>query len=251
MKIGLVLSGGGARGFAHIGAIKALEEFGVKPNIISGTSAGAAVGALYAAGYNIDEIESIFTENSFLKFNDFAWSRSGLLSTNSNEKTFRKYLHHRTIESLEIPLYIAATDIMNACLTLFSKGDIVTAILASSAIPFLFEPIQYQDKTYIDGGAINCFPIEPLLNQCDAIIGVYVNSVQKTNRKLGMMEIFDRSFHLALYNEVSEKKEKCTVYIEPPELQNYSMFDFKKSKEIINIGYDYTIKQEQKLLNLK
>jgi NTE family protein len=240
MKIGLVLSGGGARGLAHIGVLMALEESGITPNFISGSSAGAMIGAFYAAGYSIGDIRDIVLNNSIFHFNDFAWSKTGLLKTSSNEGILRKYFKDHTFETLKTPLYISATDIMNAEVIVFSSGDLVKAILSSSAIPVLFEPVKYMDKLLIDGAAMSCFPVAPLINRCDTIIGVYVNPVKKTNKVLSMMDIVDRGIHLALYNEVLLKKGACNLFIEPPALQDYSMFDFNKTQELIEIGYQYT-----------
>ncbi len=138
----------------------------------------------------------------------------------------------------------------NACIEVFSTGDIVRAIIASSAIPVLFEPVKYRDKVFIDGGAINCFPVEPLLDSCGFIIGNYVNPVRKTDATLDMMQVFDRGFHLALYHEIQTKQKLCHVYIEPAALQNYYMFDFKKAAEIMQIGYEETLMHSAELNRL-
>ena len=109
---------------------------------------------------------------------------------------------------------------------------------------------QYKNKMLIDGGAADCFPVQPLIGKCDCIIGVYVNPVKKTTRKLSMQDIFDRGFHLALYNEVRLKRKYCNVFIEPPALNDYSTFDFKRSEELIDVGYEYTRQLKRQLGSL-
>lgn len=246
-RIGLVLSGGGARGLAHLGVLKALEKFDIKPVIISGTSSGAVIGAFYAAGYPIDEIVDIISKNTIFHFGDFAWSKSGLLASAANEKMYRKYFKHKSFEDLKLPLYISATDILAGKTIYFSSGDVVKPMLASTAIPAIFEPVKYKNHLLIDGSALSGLPVEPLLKRCEVIIGSYVNPVNPIKNISGMLNIFDRGYHLTSYKDVKEKKEYCDLFLEPPALINYTMFDFKKAKEIIEIGYKYTIKQKGKI----
>jgi NTE family protein len=250
-KIGLVLSGGGARGIAHIGVLKGLQELGIEPGVISGTSSGAVIGAFFAAGYTPSEIAEIIFGNKFFHFSDLAWNTSGFLASDENEKMFRTYLKRKRFNDLNIPLYVSATDILKGEAVFFSSGDVVKAILASSAIPIIFAPVHYKNRMLIDGSAITCFPTEPLLNKCEALIGVYVNPINKIRGISGMINIFDRGYHLTLYNEVRPKKILCDVFIEPAELVNYSMFDFKKGKELIEIGYKSVMKQRKKFLSIK
>ncbi len=246
-KVGLVLSGGGARGIAHIGVLKALQESGIKPDVISGTSSGALIGAFYAAGYAISEIEEIIIKNHFFHFSDFALNKSGLFKSAANEEMFHKYFKQKTFSDLNLPLYIATTDILEGKTVFYSSGDLVKLMLASSAIPAIFEPVQYENRFLIDGSAGCGFPIEPLQNNCDTIIGSYVNPIGSIKEISGMLNIFDRGFHIAQYKEVEQKKQYCNLFIEPPALVNYNMFDFKKEKELIEIGYEYTMQLTKKL----
>lgn len=247
IKIGLALSGGGARGIAHLGLLKALEELGVSLSVLSGTSAGAMISAFYAAGFSIEEIFSIVVENNFFKWHDFAFSKKGLLTVESNEKLFRSYLGNRTFSTLKIPIFLSAADVQTGELVKLSEGDLVSAILASSAIPMLFEPVLREGKLLIDGSAGDCFPVEAIRQSCDVLIGSYTNSIAATSRKLGMAEIFDRGYHMSLYSEVAIKKNHCELFLEPPRLSDYSMFDFKKAEEIYQIGYDYALSYSEVL----
>jgi NTE family protein len=246
-KIGLVLSGGAARGIAHIGVLKALNELGIKPDHISGSSIGAMIGAFYAAGFPPDEMQTIVMENTFFHFSDLAFNKTGLLKNGANENMLRKYLKHLKFEDLEIPLYITGTDIRNARAEVFSSGDVVKAVLASSALPVLFEPVKYKGRSFVDGSIMSCMPVEALPKKCDIIIGSHVNPVFKTKRKLFMLDVFDRAFHLGACHEMKEKKRSCDIYIEPPGLNEFSMNDFKRVDNLVYIGYSHTKKLKNKI----
>jgi NTE family protein len=241
VKTGLVLSGGGARGFAHLGVLKGLEELGVRIDMVSGTSCGAIIGALYCAGYTTTEIGKIIKSNSIFHVNGIAWSSSGLLKPESAEKTYLKYFPARSFDVMKIPLYISASDLLSGKAIVFSSGDLVTIVSASSAIPVIFEPVKYQGYLLADGAATSCFPVEPLVGQCEKIIGVYVNPVGVLQELSGVSGIIDRNVHLAIHREFEQKKGLCNFNIEPAELSGYGMFDFRKADELVDIGYRYTM----------
>ena len=216
MKIGYVLSGGGIRGIAHFGAIKALEEQGIKPSIISGASAGAIVGAFYAAGYKPKEIIAIINEVKIFNPQHFKIWKAGLFDMGSFESIFLKYFPENTFESLNLPLYVAATEIKKGEIKYFSEGNLSKALMASSCIPIVFQPVEYLGMTLVDGGVLNNFPIEPLFGNCDKIVGVHVNAIDKTDQKIHMKDVLDRTFHLSLNNSAYLKSHKCDLLIDPP-----------------------------------
>jgi predicted acylesterase/phospholipase RssA len=158
-KFGLVLSGGGARGFAHLGVIKALEEVDIIPSIISGTSAGAIVAAFYAAGYNPEEIIEIALQGNFFSFSNLLLNKSGLFNMQSFERIYKAHFKQNLIEKLPIPICITATDIIKGKPKYFTSGSISKALLASSCLPMVFEPIKYNDTLYLDGGILNNLPV--------------------------------------------------------------------------------------------
>lgn len=244
-KIGLVLSECGARGIAHIGVLKALEELNMKPDIISGTSFGAIIGAFYAAGYSIPEITDIVTRNTIFHLRDLAFSHDGLFHLNEN--TFRRYFKKKTIEELKIPLYISAIDLSRGTPVVYSKGDIAKAIIASLAIPILFQPVKHRQTHLINGGFTNSFPIEPLVGKCDFIIGVYANPLVKLRIVSGRINVFDRKYYLSVYKDVQFKKSLCDLFIEPALLVKYRIFNFKEANELIEIGYQYTMGFKEKI----
>ena len=174
---GLVLSGGAARGFAHLGVIQALHERSIKPDIVSGVSAGSIVGSFYCDGFEPEEIFEIFRKNKIFKLVRLMFRRHGLLSISGLRKVLEKNLRTTRLEDLQKPLVITATNIENAKTSYFIEGNITDLVIASSSIPVLFNPPQIDGITYIDGGVTNNFPLEPLEKNCRHLIGVHVNPV--------------------------------------------------------------------------
>lgn len=250
LKIGIALSGGGARGIAHLGILKALEEFGVKPSIISGTSAGAIAGAFYAKGFSIEEILKIVKNGHFFSFSNISFETRGIFSMKSFEKIYAEYFPKNSFEELNIPLYITATDILNGKIAYFSEGELSRCIMASSCVPVVFKPISFNDTHYIDGGILNNFPVEPLFEKCDKIIGIDVNSIKKEEKEIGIKHILDRSFHLALSSTLDDKKSKCDLFIQPPDMSQFGIFDLKKIQKIFDYGYKHGLTLEKEINKL-
>jgi predicted acylesterase/phospholipase RssA len=169
-KIALVLSGGGARGAAHAGVLKVIEGYGIKPAFIVGTSAGSVAGAAYSTGISPDEMLEIFTkeEKTFLKLSHFR-SLSQKTMTKIMRSIFTKYLPFNELENTKIPFYINAADVKRCERCIFSTGDLTELALASSAIPFLFDPISYEDNVLVDGGVIDnfCVDVARMINKND------------------------------------------------------------------------------------
>jgi NTE family protein len=237
LKIGLVLSGGGARGVAHLGVLKALDEIGLKVSAISGTSSGAIVGAFYSAGYKPDEILNIAKTQKFFGFSNLLFGKAGLFNMGAFESVYETYFVHNRIEDLGIPMTITATDIVKGEMHYFSKGDLSKALMASSCVPLVFEPVQVENTIMMDGGILNNFPVEPLLSTCDKIIGVNVNAISQNFNQIHMKDMLDRSFHIAMKGAMQEKIKYCNVFIEPENMSRFGMFDLSKLDEIYTEGY--------------
>jgi NTE family protein len=240
-NIGLVLSGGAARGFAHLGVLKALQEFGMKPDIISGVSAGAIAGALYADGIAPEDILEILTRKSIFDFVHMTVPKAGIFKATGLKETLKKNLHATTFNQLKIPLVITATNLIEGKSEYFREGDLVEAILASSCVPVLFEPVLIRKIPYIDGGVMNNMPVEPIAKICKKLIGVYINPTGPITELKGLAHIAERSFHLAIASEMRIKQHLFDIYIEPSEITTYSMFDLKKSHELFEVGYRKTV----------
>ncbi|RMG83523.1 MAG: patatin [Bacteroidetes bacterium] len=251
MKTGIVLSGGGARGVAHLGFLKALAEWGIKPDYLAGVSAGSIVAALIANDYSPDEVLKILKTHTILRYFRFSFRRGGILSMNDTKKLLTKYLHKKTFEELSIPTYIIATNIENGEETCFYRGDkLIDAVIASSSIPFIFQPYEIDDTFYLDGGIVNNFPAEYLSYQCDVIIGSYVNPFAKLTGKMTFFETMERTFHLAIYSKNKERMKMCNFVLEPHKLVGYSIYDIRKVDEIFEIGYQSTVKNKTAILKV-
>jgi NTE family protein len=250
MKIGLALSGGGAKGFAHLGVLKGLLEQGLQPQIISGVSAGAVAGALFAAGYHPDKILEIFISSKFYRFLRISASLTGLLKMERVEKLYEKYLP-ATFEELSIPVIVSATDLMAGKTAFFTSGPLIRPIMATCCIPVMFEPMRIDGRMYVDGGILNNLPVEPLIGQCDYIIGIHTNPIDPEMPLKSLRSIMERSLLLAIQNNVKERAAKCNLVIEPPTLHQFTSYDGRKARQIFEVGYEYTLKLTEKLALIK
>lgn len=251
MKIGLALSGGGARGFAHLGVLQALEEANIKIDVLSGASAGSMAAAFYSYGFNPKEIMEIFESTKLLKLVWPAFSFTGLLNIQKTESVYKKYFENDSFEDCKIPLHISTTNLNEGKAEMFSSGTLSQAIMASCCIPFIFDPVKIGNDYYVDGGVLNNLPTEVLKeNGADVIIGVNVAPVVKEPELSGPKRMIERVSVLALSANVKASSQLCDFYIKPNELRSYGTFDFKKSNELFDIGYEYTL-HELELLDKK
>lgn len=239
-KVGLVLSGGGARGFAHLGVIQALHEAGIYPDVVSGTSAGALAGVLYADGFSPEEILKLMNTGSRLDFMRPAMPREGLLQINGVIKILKSNLKATTFEKLKIPLYVAATDLNNGKSVYFSKGELLDPVIASASIPVLFQPVKINNISYVDGGVLDNLPIHPIQNKCKIIIGSFVNPVGYVEKLSGLINIAERTFMLNMSKEINEKARLFNLFIAPKELRNYKILDPEKAADLFELGYKAT-----------
>ncbi len=239
MNIGLALSGGGVRGIAHIGVIKALEEHGIFPNYIAGTSAGAIVGALYANGNSCQEILDFFKLTDVFSINKFALGKPGIIDTEKLYDSFMGILGTDDFSVLKKHLYVTATNIIDGTLHVFSKGELIRPILASAAFPAIFTPIQIGDDHFIDGGTLNNFPVDLITEQCDRIIGVYVNPFEKKSIKdlKHSLSVLDRAYKIrSAYDSIIKFKD-CDIVISPKELKKVGTFTVRDMDAVFNLGY--------------
>lgn len=239
-NIGLVLSGGGARGFAHLGFLEALNEEGIYPDIISGTSAGALAGVLYADGYSPREILAMTKMNSRLELMKPALPKEGLLQISAITKLLRNHLRAKTFDELKIPLIVTATDINNGRIVYFSEGNLVETVTASASIPVIFPPVKIGGFSYVDGGILDNFPVKPLENICRVKVGCFVNQVGYVDKISGLIRMAERTFMVGMAREIPEKSKKFDLFVSPPELGNYRVHDTLRAPEMFEIGYRNT-----------
>lgn len=239
LKIGFCLSGGGARGIAHLGIMKALEEKGIKPSIIAGTSAGALMGAFYAAGFTPDEILEVALRSRFLTSSNLQWRKAGFFSMRFFNKLFNVIFPKNTFESLRLPLIVNATNIITGEAEYFENGELINVLLASACVPMIFQPVEMKLSVYMDGGILDNFPVMQLKGRCDRIVGSYVNDMDIASKKISMATIIDRTFNLAINDTINTKKQYCDVFIAPPDMMRYGIMEMKQATTIFNEGYQY------------
>ncbi|TBX71069.1 patatin [Flavobacterium silvisoli] len=282
-KIGLVLSGGGAKGFAHIGVLKALENAGVKIDYIGGTSMGAVVGGLYATGYSASQIDSIFYNTDFdellqdyiprssksfyEKRNDEMYALSlpfdklkigipialskGMYNYNLLSKLTHKVRHVKDFNKLPIPFLCVATDIEKGEPVVLQSGYLAQAMLASSAFPSLFAPVEIDGKLLIDGGVVNNYPAEEVRKMgADIIIGVDVQDDLKDRKSLkDATRILVQITNLDMIKKMKEKIKITDIYIKP-DISNYGVISFDEGQEIIKKGEEAAMLQIEAISKL-
>ncbi|MBB6502747.1 patatin-like phospholipase family protein [Pedobacter cryoconitis] len=244
-KVGIVLSGGGIRGIAHLGVLKALTNAGITFSHISGTSAGAIVGAFYAAGIDPEEALDIFMKTKLLRFVRPSLGALGLVSIEQTAQLLKDYFPADKIEELKIPLTITATNFSEGKLIYFTKGPLIQAIQASSCIPGIFKPIMIDGQMYVDGGILNNFPVEPLLNNCDFIIGSSCNHLKPVDSITHITTLMARAGLMSVNKDMEQKSAFCNMLIEPKGMGEISTFDMKKAETIYWLAYEETLKTIQ------
>lgn len=283
-KIGLVLSGGGAKGLAHIGVLKVIDSLGIKIDYIGGTSMGAIIGGLYASGYNAKQLDSIFTtldadaliqdyvprgsKSFFEKRNDelyaitLPFKKLKLETPNALSKGMYNYnllsrltyhvRHVRDFNRLPIPFFCMATDIETGEEIILNKGILAQAMVASGSIPSLFNPIEMNGRMLVDGGVKNNYPVENLRNLgVDYVIGVDVQDGLKTKDELkGVSTILLQISNFGTLEKMPEKIKKTDIYIKP-DITGYTVLSFDQGKTIIKNGELAAKKELFKLINLK
>lgn len=247
--VGFVLSGGGARGFAHLGVLQYLEENNIRPVAIAGVSAGAIAGALYAAGLAPEAILKLMQGSQYFGWSNFAWQRRALFTLDALKKIIRQAIPEDDFRALQVPLTVAATDILQAKSVLIHSGNLSSAVCASAAVPLIFEPVKRGEHLLVDGGLLNNFPVEALKGTCTQLIGVHVNRLDPVTDSTQLKSptiLIDRCFHMAIASSVYEKSAGCNVFIDVP-LQQIPMFDIKQARKIFDAGYAAAKEQSKAL----
>lgn len=241
MRVGFVLSGGAVRGLAHIGVLKAFQEYGIRPVCISGVSAGSIVGLFYSAGYSPQEMEEIALRTNILEYISPAFSKKSIFSIDNMDKFIKKYINQKDLSELETKFFVAITNLNTASTEYKDKGSIVDIIKASCSLPILFKPVKIGQHLYVDGGVMNNLPVEPILDKVDFVVGIEVNPFLDEERDFSnMLSIGIRSFYLAIRSNIESRKPFCNLFIQPPDLVKIPLFAVNKKKEAIDIGYFYT-----------
>ncbi len=239
-QLGVVFSGGGARAIAQVGVLHALREKGLEVECLGGTSAGALVAALYAAGHSTEAVLDFFETRSPFKLSKLSFGKPGLIDTAKIRDDLLEYFPSgSTIESLDRRLFITATDLLNAKLTIFESGSLIDALLATASVPMVFTPTEIDGRWYVDGGIIDNFPVAQLRGLCDVIVGVYVSPLKALDMSQlsSSLAVSQRALEIARFHNSRHKFYDCDVMLCPKDLNGYLAFDTRYVREIFDIGY--------------
>lgn len=243
MTVGLALSGGAARGIAHIGVLQYLEERSIPVQIVSGTSAGSIIGALYASGYSAEEINTIAQSINWRRIirlmTKVQFPKMGLVSLDFLARLLDEHLTAKTFSQLEKPFIAVVVDLQDNELKFLSEGDLVSAILASCAIPGIFAPVERDGSLLADGGVLHNVPTRPLKDRgIHNIIAVDVNTSFRLGRSpRNIFEVIFQANSLVSRYMARDDLKLARYCIQPP-LQNIGMWDLNKTKELITLGYE-------------
>jgi len=240
IKIGLCLSGGGARGAAHVGVIRALQENNIEIHAVSGTSAGALVGAVYCAGNSVEKMTQFLKEGSIYKTIKFGIPDRGLGDLKFLKKVLPKYIKKDSFEGLEKTLFVTTTNLNRGKKQVFQSGELINPVIASSAVPVAFSPVTIDGEVHADGGTMDNFPVDPLLETCDLLIGINLLPQLEVGPKSlnSFMGVLGRVFDLSILANTAPNISRCDIVISPIKLHKYRIFDFGKVDELIEIGYE-------------
>ncbi len=240
-RMGLALSGGGARGFAHVGAVRAFEEFGIRPDIIAGVSAGSVVAVFYAAGVPLDEMVEMFEQLSFTDLCELSVPKDGFFSLDKFRKFLKANIPYKNIEDLPIPTVVCATDIDKCKPVAFDRGPIAECVVASCTIPIVFKPAVIHGTHYVDGGVLHNLPAWAIREQCRYLLGVNVSPLVNGRYKGTLMDIARRSYRLLAKNNAIPDMEMCDLVINTTDIAEHKVFDLKEIHKVLQGGYKNTM----------
>lgn len=238
-KIGFALSGGFVRGFAHLGALQALSENGIKPDLIAGVSIGSVVGAFIADGRQPTEILELFMDKEFSYFTKFTRLPGGLMHLDKFREFIDANLSVKRIEELNLPLIISATNLDKGQSVHFSEGELAPRIAASCCVPGLFTPITIEGDHYVDGGVLMNLPVSIIRTKCEKVIAINLNKISTGKHySMNLAGILHRTYHLMSHSNIIYDRRAADMLIEPDGLDEYSNTDLEKGREIFDIGYN-------------
>ena len=236
-KTGLALGGGAVLGAAHVGVLKALQEFDIKVEYIAGTSIGAFVAAFYAFGKSWEDIQEIASELRWIDITAISLSRYGLLSNKKLEELIVEHIGDKNLQDSNIPLAIIATDASNGEKVILNKGSVANAVMASTCIPGVFRPVDYGEKMLLDGGIIENVPVNTVREMgADYVIGVDLNSEYTYEKPDNILDVLLNSFHFIIKTSAELQTENSDLLIKP-DLSKFNRTDMNQVQALLKKGY--------------
>ena len=237
-KLGLALGGGAARGFAHLGVLQVLEEEGIKPSLVVGTSAGSVVASFYASGKTGQQLQWLADTMDETQFTDWAnpFSGRGILRGEALGKYINSQLNGMKIEDMKLPLGIVATDLRTGDGILFRRGDVATAVRASSAVPSVFEPVQIAGKDFVDGGLVSPVPVRYARQMgADLVLAVDISSRPEDAKTTDMLKVLLQTFSI-MSKSISQLELTQADVVVRPALPDIGSTEFSARKKSIEAG---------------
>jgi NTE family protein len=238
VRLGLALGGGAARGFAHVGVLQVLEEAGIQPQLVVGTSAGSMVAAFYASGRNGAQLQKLAETMEEAAITDWnlPLSSRGLLKGDALAKYVAGVTDGKRIEDVAMPLGIVATDLHTGLGVLFQKGDIATAVRASSAVPAMFDPVRIGGREYVDGGLVSPVPVRYARQMgADVVVAVDISSNPESNKTGGMLQVLLQTFSI-MGQSIKEYELKEAEIVLKPALDGIGSTAFSQRQRSIQAG---------------
>ncbi|MDP4085707.1 MAG: patatin-like phospholipase family protein [Bacillota bacterium] len=246
-RIGLALGSGGARGFAHLGAIKILKDEGIPIHMIAGSSMGALVGCFYGAGTNLDRLYQLSTAFKRKYFLDFTVPKMGFIKGNKVKEFIRIFTHGKNIEELSLPIGVVATDLLTGEKIVFKKGPVAEAVRASISIPGIFIPEKVNGRILVDGGVSDRVPVSVAREMgADIVIGIDVSRVKRNAEITSIYDVIMQSFDI-MQTEIVLNRENASDIMICPKVEMYSSRAFTNIEEIIVIGEEETRKHIEQI----
>jgi NTE family protein len=242
-RIGLALGGGAARGFAHIGVIQVLEEAGIRPDLVVGTSAGSLVAALYASGKSGTEMAALAQTMDEGAITDWSFPARGLIRGEALARYVRDQTGHRNIEQMKLPLGVVATDLDSGAGILFQRGDTGAAVRASSAVPAVFQPVKIGTREYVDGGLVSPVPVRFARQMgAELVLAVDISSAPDGNPTSDMMKLLLQTFAI-MGRSINQFELKDADVVITPRLAGVSSADFSARSKAIQAGREAATRQ--------
>ena len=243
-KVGLALGGGGAKGVAHIGVLRALEDADVKVDYVSGTSVGAMVAAMYAFNVSIDTIANIGRDLTLAQITTFKFKKTGFFTAEPLKEILIEYLGEVNIEDAPIPLSIVATDLTSGEEVIFTKGPLADAVCASASIPGVYIPMQLDGRTLVDGGIVQSVPVRAVKAMgAGVIIASRLGGVGRYEEPKNVLDVMRNAFDIALSHRTKEEVKQADLLI-AMDLSDFSIADnTDRYDELCAIGYDSALKE--------
>lgn len=238
-KLGIAFSGGGARGFAHAGALAAIEEAGLKPDILAGVSAGSLVAVLYAAGLRPAQFLDIFSGQNFSSFARLRPHGGGLFTLDPFKKFIEDNLGgYKNLEDLPMPVYLGVTDFNHGVSAEFHSGPIAERVVASCSIPITFHPVEIDGIDYVDGGVLRNHPAWIIRDQCEYLIGINVSPLlPEKDENNSIWNVALRTYNIMAKSNQQHDMALCDLNIAPAEIAHYAPFDLRSINNVYMSGY--------------